>query len=258
MTRLFDQLSDPRYNRKRQVVTRPVNNRRIAEARQAFRASHDLQFKVEELQRLATEQAQLIESQREQLQIRGDAIQRQTEDIKRLDSELLWTRAALEESQKKVQTQSADGAQETGWQERYVRLQAETDNMRKRLEQRAKEDARDDRNRILMDMLPLADHLELALQHAGEQIKTTREGDSIQAFVGNIEATKAAFLSALKRYDIVPIDALGKPFDPTKHEAIGRLDDATIPVDSVAKVVQTGYMDGDRLLRPSLVMVSNG
>ncbi|MEM7130335.1 MAG: nucleotide exchange factor GrpE [Chloroflexota bacterium] len=256
MVNLFDPLSDPRDIRKRQVVTRPVNNRRVSDVHQALRLNQELRLKIEELQRFASEQAQVIEAQKEQLQIRSDAIRQQTEDIKKLDTELLWTRAAFEESQAKSQAKSSS-PKESEWQERYERLRAEMDNMRRRFEQRTKNEAREDRNRILTDMLPLADHLELALQHADEYLEAYGNR-SLDSFLGNLKATQGAFLSTLKRYDIVPIDAHGKPFDPTKHEAIGRIQDASLPAGAIAKVIQTGYMDGERLLRPSKVMVNDG
>ena len=52
------------------------------------------------------------------------------------------------------------------------------------------------------------------------------ETDQYHSFVQNIRATLAAFLSTLKRYDVMPIEAYGKPFDPTQHEAIGQVESA--------------------------------
>lgn len=212
-----------------------------------------------------------IQQQNEQLAIKSSAIQQQTEDIKRLDSEVLWTRAALDQAQQVIEeaTNGVAASDEAGWQEKYVRLKAETENLRKRWEQRSKDQAHEERNRILTDMLPLADHLEMALRHATDgpeaadkdakkpdTSKSTGEPPNDDALVENIQATYTAFLSTLKRYNVEPIQALGEAFNPTVHEAIGRIPSEGVPADHVAQVVQTGYIDGEKLLRPARVLVS--
>lgn len=236
------------------------------------------------------QEAQLQQHQ-EQIAIKTSALHQQTEDIKRLDAELVWTRAALEQAQKSLDDveqhaqpngTSQDSIVEEGWQERYVRLKAEMENVRKRLEQRSKEQAHGQRNRILLDMLPLADHLEMALQHAkgddpamgqlggvpvptdgstananGEPSETLDETpDEAYPLLGNLQVTYDAFMSTLKRYNVEQIDAYGKPFDPHLHEALGRKPSDDVPSDHVAEVMQTGYVDGEKLLRPARVIVS--
>ena len=134
-----------------------------------------------------------------------------------------------------------------------MRQQAEMDNLRKRWEQRAQAETAENRRRILADMLPLADHLDLALQHQ-PQIDDVQ----VRNFIGNIEATRRAFLETLRRYGVERIDPVNEPFDPTRHEAIGHTPSAETPVDHVATVVQAGYVEGDRVLRPALVLVSSG
>jgi molecular chaperone GrpE len=61
---------------------------------------------------------------------------------------------------------------------------------------------------------------------------------------------------ALDRFDIRKIDALGKRFDPTLHEAVMATDDDTQPPDTVVRVVEDGYTIHDRLLRPARVFVT--
>ena len=97
----------------------------------------------------------------------------------------------------------------------------------------------------------LADHLELALQHGADLT-----GDKVQDYVGNIAVTHQAFLATLRRYGVTPMDALGRPFDPNLHEAVGQMPDTALPPGTVAHVVQTGYLDGEKLLRPARVLVS--
>ncbi|MEZ4709071.1 MAG: nucleotide exchange factor GrpE [Caldilineaceae bacterium] len=226
----------------------------------------DQALEIQRLQRLGKEQA-------DQIKIKSDAIAQQTADIKKLDTEILWLKTALDEAEQQLANQQKEQNQpEAEWQERFVRLQAEMENLRRRWEQRAATETRDERNRILLDMLPLADHLELALQHAENHVPddqpalVTASEDQVaatqpaspanQSFVENIRATLNAFLHTLKRYDVTPIAAVGQRFDPNLHEAVGRDANSDLPYDHVVHVLQTGYMDGEKLLRPARVLLS--
>ena len=102
-------------------------------------------------------------------------------------------------------------------------------------------------------MLPLADHLDLALQHRPQM-------DDVQVanFIGNIDATRRAFLETLRRYGVERIEPQNEMFDPNRHEAIGQAPSPEVPADHVAQVVQAGYADGERILRPARVLVSTG
>ena len=212
-------------------------------------AYHELQAQVEE-------HVQALRELAGQIDIKDTAIQRQTEDIRKLDTELLWTKAALEQGQKQMAAEQEKAEKQRSWEERYAQLQAEMDSVRKRWEERANEQTNKERNQILVDMLPLADHLELALHHAAENRADAQESVDNQQFLDNIQATLQAFLTTLKRYNVEPIEAHGQRFDPRLHEAVGRVVDDNIPVDHIAQIVQTGYRDGNRLLRPARVMIS--
>jgi molecular chaperone GrpE len=181
-----------------------------------------------------------------EIAIKDEALRVQGEDLKKTQSELLWTQAALQQAQKTIDDPDAEG-----WQQRFTHLQADVDNLRRRWEQRAAADTAEAQRSILRDMLPLADHLELALQHSN-----TLHGDAVRAFVGNIESTLRAFMDTLRRYGVERQDVAGKPFDPEKHEAIGEVSVEGLAPGQVAHVVQSGYMHGDRLLRPARVLVS--
>lgn len=202
------------------------------------------------------EQTKALDEKNNELTIKNEVLERQTADVRQLEaakgqleSELVFTKAALQQAQKQ-QEQIA----EANWQERYLQLQVETqaeiDNLRKRWEQRFITESTEARHRILADMLPLADHLDLALQHANVQ------DESAKRFVANIEATRRAFMETLKRYGVEPLEAQGKPFDPNLHEAVAHVADAQTPPEHVLQVVQVGYMDNGKLLRPARVVIS--
>jgi molecular chaperone GrpE len=194
------------------------------------------------------EQSKALHNTKSELDITKDALHKQGEELKKLETELLFTRAALEEGQARQEE-----AGDQSWQEKYVRLQAEVENLRKRWEGRASAETAEARRRILNDMLPLADHLDLAMQHAPEG-----EDAVVKSFIGNIDATRRAFLETLRRYGVERIDPLGELFDPNRHEAIGHAPVAGVAADHVAQVVQAGYVEGDRVIRPARVLVSAG
>jgi molecular chaperone GrpE len=202
---------------------------------------HDLATRYEQ-------QGKTLEGKNSELAIKNEALQRASADVKQLESNLQWTNTELEE----VRKQLAE-AQAGNWQERYAELQSEVENLRKRWEQRYAAETTEARHRILADMLPLADHLDLALQHLNGN--TLQNGEAI---LGNLEATRSAFLKSLQRYGVEPLSVQGQLFDPNLHEAIGFIDDPQTPTDHIAQVVQTGYIAGERLLRPARVMVSRG
>lgn len=209
-----------------------------------------LEQEIEKNQRLEAELARLnkeLEHKAQVLDIKDEALRKQSEHQKQLEAELLFVRAALAEHEKAAKPEDAS------WQDRYLRLQADVDNLRKRLEQRSIAETAENRRQILADMLPLADHLDLALQHQPQT-----DDPQVRNFIGNIEATRRAFLETLRRYGVERIEPLNQPFDPTQHEAIGAAPSESAPAEHVATVVQAGYREGERVLRPARVLVSTG
>jgi molecular chaperone GrpE len=249
------------YGRRRVMPGQPANysgtQRLTTDDYQALaQAYQQLQAQLaQQQQELATSRRELEEKNRELAQkkreqeIQREALQRQTNDLRQLEAELVWAKAALQQQdQAAAQEEQGEGLT---WRERYMRLQAELENLRRRWEQRFELETAEARHAILRDMLPLADHLELALLHADSP-----EGDQPRDFVRNIEATRQAFLDTLKRYGVEPIDAQGQPFDPNLHEAVGQVHDQATAAGAVAQVVQTGYREGEKLLRPARVLIS--
>lgn len=207
-------------------------------------------FKEKELETQSKDE--LIKRQSIEAQTKDEVIKRQSDDvrqldttIKKLETEILWLRAAVQEKKATPEEES--------WQERYQRLQSEVDSLRKRWEQRYAASVVEARHQILQDMLPLADHLDLALQHIGPV-----NDEQTRNFVDNLESTRRAFMETLRRYGIERMNAEGALFDPNRHEAIGYVDHAETPAQHIIQVVQAGYLEGEKLLRPARVIVSKG
>ncbi|GAB4320290.1 MAG: nucleotide exchange factor GrpE [Phototrophicales bacterium] len=132
------------------------------------------------------------------------------------------------------------------WKDKYLRAKAEFDNARKRLETRYASQALQEKKRFLLDMLPVVDNLQRALQHANSDTDALRSG---------VEMTLKIFIEKLESHGVHTIDALGKPFDPNLHEAVGYLDSTDYAPGYVAQVEQSGYTLDEELLRPARVLV---
>lgn len=143
------------------------------------------------------------------------------------------------------------------WRERALRLQAEMENYKKRLDRQYDHALTGERHRIFKDMAPLADHLDLALRYS-DQITPDGAEEQMARLRQNLESTKDAFLHALAQYGVRRIDPRGEPFDPAQQEAISQMPSTTVPAGHVVTVMQPGYIEGDQVIRPARVVVSRG
>lgn len=135
-------------------------------------------------------------------------------------------------------------------EDRYLRIQAEMANMRKR-NQKEREDAAKYRSQdIAKELLPVIDNLEraMAIEVSDEQGESLKKG---------LEMVMNTFRTALKSEGIEEINPVGESFDPNFHQAV-----QTVPAedgqgaDTVVNVLQKGYILKDRVLRPAMVIVS--
>jgi len=146
---------------------------------------------------------------------------------------------------------AAEKEKKDNW-DRYLRAAADLENLRKR-QKRELEDAKfDTKGKVLKEMLPVVDNLERALEHA----TTAAGGNDKDPILEGVQLVLRQFMTAFERLDVFPIDAQGQPFDPNLHEAISQQETDEHPPGTVVQVLQRGYRAGDRLLRPSLVVVA--
>lgn len=142
-----------------------------------------------------------------------------------------------------------ESAELAALKDRYARLMADFDNFRKR-QLREREDLIKRANEeLLADLLPVVDHLELALA------KT--EGSTDPVVVG-VKLVYDQFLALLGRYGLTALDAKGQPFDPTYHEALSQMSSATVPANTIIEQFRRGWLLAGKLIRPSQVIVSSG
>lgn len=135
--------------------------------------------------------------------------------------------------------------------ERLLRVSAELDNYKKRTAREKAEFMRYANEKLARDLLESVDNLERALAHHNEGAAA----DADVALATGVEMTLKLLIDTLKRHGVTPIEALGEPFDPNLHEAVGQTASAAVEPGHVAEELQRGYRLHDRLLRPSMVLV---
>jgi molecular chaperone GrpE len=135
--------------------------------------------------------------------------------------------------------------------DKLLRLQADFDNFRKRTVRDKDETYRRANESIMFELLPVLDHLELALAAVEEH------GESSPVAEG-FKLVSDQMVGVLSKFGLQPIDARGKEFDPDSQEAISRMPSPDVPMDVVVEQIRKGYRLGDRLLRAAQVVVSCG
>lgn len=132
--------------------------------------------------------------------------------------------------------------------DQVLRAAAELENIRRRAARDVEQAQRYALERFAQELLAVADSLELAVASADK-------ADAASLAAGQA-ATLRLLTSALSRFAIQPIDPVGAPFDPERHEAMAMQPSTTAEPGSVLQVVQRGYELNGRLLRPARVVVA--
>ena len=129
---------------------------------------------------------------------------------------------------------------------RYLRLQADFENFRRRTRQEKEELASVVTQNLLKDLLPFLDNFERALAAGGNDEGGLRAG---------VEMMYKQLVEALKKEGLEYIETKDKPFDPNFHQAVMRVEDAEKEDGTIVAELQKGYMVKGRVIRPSMVQV---
>jgi molecular chaperone GrpE len=132
---------------------------------------------------------------------------------------------------------------------RYLRLQADFDNFRRRSRIELEASAKYRAQNIISDLLPAIDNFERALKMDvdNEQAKSLKQG---------VEMVYRSLLDALKNEGVEVIESVGKEFDPHLHQAVMQAEDENFGPNIVVEEFQKGYMLKDRIIRPAMVKVN--
>jgi molecular chaperone GrpE len=131
----------------------------------------------------------------------------------------------------------------------YLRERADVENFKKRMQREKSEALRFAIEPLAKDLLPVIDDLERAVEHA-------TGGGNGQPLVEGVRLVLKNALDVLERHGVTRVDAAGRTFDPSRHEAVVQVRDAARPPNQVVEQFVPGYTLHDRLLRPAQVSVS--
>ena len=132
--------------------------------------------------------------------------------------------------------------------EQFVRLTAEYDNYRKRTAKEKDGLYQDAKADTIKAFLAVYDNLERAASSEGGEDSPHKKG---------LEMIFTQYKEILKKLGVEEIEALGRPFDPEKHNAVMHIDDESLGESVVAQVFQAGFFMGDKVIRHAIVQVAN-
>ena len=140
-------------------------------------------------------------------------------------------------------------------EEKLLRSLAEIENQRRRFEKEIKDAFEFGSFNFAKESLAILDNLErakIAIQN-DEILKSNKD---LERFIENLSIIEKDLISIFEKNRIIKIEAKGKKFDPNLHQAMTEIEDEKSDEGTVVQVIQSGYMMGERLLRPALVGVA--
>ncbi|SEH27078.1 nucleotide exchange factor GrpE [Magnetospirillum fulvum] len=133
---------------------------------------------------------------------------------------------------------------------------ADTENVRRRLEQQAEDRGKYAVSTLAKDVLSVADNLRRALDAVPPGAREADE--AVNSLTVGVEMTERELIATFERYGIRKVPAMGERFDPNLHQAMMEIEDAAKLEGTVVLEMQSGYTLHDRLLRPALVGIAKG
>ncbi|MBB6179669.1 nucleotide exchange factor GrpE [Pseudorhizobium flavum] len=148
-------------------------------------------------------------------------------------------------------------AENADLRDRFLRMAAEMENLRRRTERDVKDAKSYSVAAFARDMLAVSDNLRRAIDAVPAEIRAAAD-QSLTSLLEGVEMTERSMLSALERHGVKKMDAEGQKFDPNFHQAMFEIPNPEVPNNTILQVVQAGYTIGERVLRPAMVGVSKG
>lgn len=132
--------------------------------------------------------------------------------------------------------------------DKYLRLYAEFENYKKKVQKDKEELVKYANEKIILELLPVIDSLEMALEHS--------KNETTGGIAQGVENTLKELLRVLNKFGFSPIEAIDKPFDPAVHHAMSVVERWDVEENRVIEVFRKGYMFRDKIIRAPLVGVS--
>lgn len=160
------------------------------------------------------------------------------------------TEATEKEDTKAAEKEDTKAAEKiAALQDQVLRQMAEFDNFRKRTEKEKEQSFSNGAASVVEKLLPIIDNFERAI--------ASRKEDTDAAYADGVEMIYKQFNTVLEGLGIKAIEAVGKEFDPSLHNAVMHIDDENYGENEVVEELQKGYTYGDTVLRHSMVKVAN-
>ncbi len=157
--------------------------------------------------------------------------------------------ATVEVLAQEIDDLRARAAERNDFLDKLQRLKADFANYQKRQERERERWTEEAKRSMALRVLPAVDDLELALSSA-------QAAKGAEGLVRGVELIHGKLVAALRAEGIVPIEALGKPYDPAYHEGIAQVEKPDVADRTVVEVVRKGYLIGERVLRHARVVVA--
>ena len=135
-------------------------------------------------------------------------------------------------------------------QDRYLRLNAEFDNYKKRMMRENSDRLKYFNMELIKELLPSVDNLERAISHAGD------DNSDLENMIEGLEMVYKGMQEAFGKFGVSEIESIGKEFDPNCHQAVGMINSQEVSENHVAEECLKGYYLHDRIIRPTMVRVS--
>jgi len=141
--------------------------------------------------------------------------------------------------------------------DKMLRTLAEMENLRKRTAREVSDARTYGISGFARDVLDIADNLQRALDAVPVEARAAAD-PGLKALIEGVELTERSLHNALEKNGVRRFDPAGEKFDPNVHQAMYEIPDPSVPAGTIAQVIQSGYMIGERVLRPALVGVAKG
>jgi len=141
--------------------------------------------------------------------------------------------------------------------DKMLRTLAEMENLRKRTSREVADARTYGITGFARDVLDIADNLQRALDAVPAEARANAD-PGLKALIEGVGLTERSLLNALEKNGVKKFDPAGGKFDPNFQQAMFEVPDPSVPAGTVVQVMQSGYMIGERVLRPALVGVSKG
>lgn len=136
------------------------------------------------------------------------------------------------------------------WQDKYLRLHAEWDTYRRRMNEQREEEKVRAAEKLVEGLIPVIDDFERSIDYA--------EKNGEQGLLGGVQAVHTKMLEVLTKHGVEIIDPKGEAFNALEALAVATVDDPSVPDETVAEVYQKGYRMGNKVIRSAMVTVTVG